>query len=311
MRTADEIRQSLLDLQYDLTNHFAGMGEVAQVLTIGAVAGQHVCLLGEPGVAKTKIVNRFSAGISGRYWYRNVDESTMPTSLFGGLNMAKAMATGEEEHMTAGHFPDAHIVLLDEAFRCNSMSLNALLPVLNERIFVNNGQPMQLPLQLCVAASNSYPRKGMEALWDRFPLRFWVDDVKGDAEFAKLWELQESEQRVLLTVEELGVARNEAGKVQLGQGMGDVATAVSKIILELAPKGIRVSGRRVKVTQRILQAYAWLQGDTEVTAEHLDLLQHLFWDRHAQQPDVEEAVEKHQDQTSNEVKKISEALHKV
>ena len=64
-----QVREKLSLLAADLAGHFAGMDEVAEALVLGAVAGQHVCLLGDPGVAKMVIMQRFVVGIDGRYWY--------------------------------------------------------------------------------------------------------------------------------------------------------------------------------------------------------------------------------------------------
>jgi len=48
--------------------------------------------------------------------------------------------------------------------------LNSLLSILNERLFFNDGQPIEVPLQFCVGTSNELPEDQEElgALWDRF-----------------------------------------------------------------------------------------------------------------------------------------------
>ena len=66
--------------------------------------------------------------------------------------------------------PEANLVFLDEIFKANSAILNSLLTLINERLFYNNGTPVQVPLMSVIGASNEYPEEeeGLEALFDRF-----------------------------------------------------------------------------------------------------------------------------------------------
>ncbi len=71
------------------------------------------------------------------------------------------------------------MAFLDEIFKANSAILNALLTILNERCFDNGNQRVPVPLRMVVAASNEYPANNAElqALYDRFLFRRWVDPV--------------------------------------------------------------------------------------------------------------------------------------
>lgn len=294
-RTSDQVRKSISDLAGDLKSHFADMDGTIDALILGLVSGQNVCLLGLPGLAKTNVVERLQAGITGaNYFYRNLDDSTMPSQLFGGLDAKVLMSTGHEVHMTAGFAPDAHIVALDEGFKCNSMTLNSLLPFLNEGIFVNDGKKVQCEHELVVVMSNEYPRKGLDALWDRFPIRVWCDDPTGPDAFAKLWMVDgKAPVTPRISIDELRRIRDEVRAVDLGAGSGPVANSMFKIRAELDKKGIRISPRRVKVAQRILQAAAWLAGETEVGGEQMEVLNYVLWDQHSQRAEVDGVVQSH------------------
>src|SRR5262249_55510062 len=69
----------------------------------------------------------------------------------------------------------AELIFLDEIFKSGSAILNALLKIANERVFHNGDQELQVPLISMFGASNEMPQGNeLEALWDRFLLRFRV-----------------------------------------------------------------------------------------------------------------------------------------
>ena len=78
---------------------------------------------------------------------------------------------------TQGYLPEAKIAFLDEIFKSNSAILNTLLRILNERVFINNAIEYPSPLQLVIGASNEPPDANMQALYDRFLFRQWVDNL--------------------------------------------------------------------------------------------------------------------------------------
>ncbi len=73
---------------------------------------------------------------------------------------------------TTGLLPEAEVAFLDEIFKANSAILNALLSIVNERLFYNAGVPVRVPLCMIFGASNEVPREEeLWALFDRFPVR--------------------------------------------------------------------------------------------------------------------------------------------
>ncbi len=67
---------------------------------------------------------------------------------------------------------------MDEIFKANSAILNALLTLLNERLFDNGNARLEVPLLCLVGASNELPEsEELDALYDRFLLRRQVAQV--------------------------------------------------------------------------------------------------------------------------------------
>jgi len=57
---------------------------------------------------------------------------------------------------TEGYLPTAEIAFIDEIFKANSAILNALLTLLNERLFDNGNERLPVPL-LCMVRNLSMP----------------------------------------------------------------------------------------------------------------------------------------------------------
>lgn len=79
-----------------------------------------------------------------------------------------------------GYLPTAEVAFVDEIFKANSAILNALLTLLNERLFDNGNQRLPVPLLCLVGASNELPEsEELDALYDRFLIRRTVSQVSG------------------------------------------------------------------------------------------------------------------------------------
>ena len=57
----------------------------------------------------------------------------------------------EYTRKTDGYLPTAEVAFIDEIFKANSAILNALLTLLNERLFDNGNQRLEVPL-LCLVS---------------------------------------------------------------------------------------------------------------------------------------------------------------
>jgi len=84
----------------------------------------------------------------------------------------------EYVRQTEGYLPTAEVAFVDEIFKANSAILNALLTLLNERLFDNGNQRLEAPLMCLIGASNELPEsEELDALYDRFLLRRSVAQV--------------------------------------------------------------------------------------------------------------------------------------
>jgi MoxR-like ATPase len=99
------------------------------------------------------------------------------------LQLKLALRAGLENdryvRKTDGYLPTAEVAFVDEIFKANSAILNALLTLLNERLFDNGNQRLPVPLLCLVGASNELPEsEELDALYDRFLIRRTVAQVR-------------------------------------------------------------------------------------------------------------------------------------
>jgi MoxR-like ATPase len=224
---------------------------------------------------------------------------TTPEELFGPVSVS-GLKRDEYKRITVGKLVETELVFLDEIFKASSAILNALLKIANERVFHNGDQEMQVPLISLFGASNEMPQGNeLEALWDRFLLRFRVGYVSdtGFAKFiraasAKLGAKQNGHkssgtQPATLLQSELVALQQSAEQVLIPNGTVDLIEQLRK---DLTGKGIIISDRRWGQTLGVLQSHALAEGRDAVTEDDLVFLKHVLWQSPEQQAEIGKAV---------------------
>mmetsp|Transcript_22439 Transcript_22439/g.49028 ORF Transcript_22439/g.49028 Transcript_22439/m.49028 type:complete len:583 (-) Transcript_22439:411-2159(-) len=270
-----------------------------RLLLLAALAGEHLLLLGPPGTAKSELSRRLNKLVGGTYFERLLTRFSVPEELFGPLSM-RGLENDQYVRQVDGYLPTAEVAFVDEIFKANSAILNALLTLLNERLFDNGNQRLPVPLLTVVGASNELPEsEELDALYDRFLIRRTVSQVSNN-QLHKLARLaagrgasldsEAAHQVSALTIDEF---RDTAGAayeaVDVPDGVIDILTNLRNYLQDKCEPPIYVSDRRFMKAVQLLQVVAHGDGREEVTEYDCLLLEHVFGNR----PDDSHKVRAH------------------
>lgn len=283
-------------LRKELNNAFLERSLVIDGLLACLLSGGNAVLYGPPGTAKSALLRSLCGAIAqARYFQRLLQKAMPPEELLGPISL-KSLEKDELKRNTANRLPQAHIAFLDEIFKCNATTLNALLGLLNERVF-ENPEPQPVPLQFLCGAANRVPEEPELAPFvDRFIFRPWVPYLRSEKNKAQLvgWECDGTQPRVSIdqiTLKELEQMKSEALALSVSSAMRD---EYLKVISFLSSEGFTVSDRRIMQLLKLMKCFAYVQGDLHVCVEHLhQLLPLCLWTKEPSEiPVIKKAIEK-------------------
>ncbi len=275
--------------------------DTLRLALLGALSGHNVLLLGPPGTAKSLVARRLAGafGQATRFEYL-LTRFTTPDELFGPVSIKALKEKDQLRRNTAGYLPTAQVVFLDEIFKAGSAILNALLTLLNERVFFNGAQIEPAPLLVLVAASNEVPQGGeLQALYDRFPLRVLVGPVSGDADFERLLTGTRGPEPLLesarLSPQDVALLRAARDEVGISTGAFAVLKALRAALAEGPAEQWQrryVSDRRWTQVVDLLRTSASAHGQSQVQVADCGLLRHCLWNDPQDAPDIADLVDK-------------------
>lgn len=156
--------------------------EVIEGIACGFMSQTNVLLIGEPGTAKSLVINKFAKMLGmdseNGYFHYLLTKYTEPAEVLGTVDITK-LREGKYEIITKHKLPEASVVFLDEVFNANSAILNSLLTIINEKkLIIGNIYKDMSNLMVVYGASNHVPDDPLlKAFFDRFPIRVKVDSI--------------------------------------------------------------------------------------------------------------------------------------
>lgn len=250
--------------------------EEARTGTIALLAGVHHYQGGPPGIAKSLLVTTFSDLIDGASSYENLmTRQTKLEEVFGPISF-KGLEEDKVRFNVDGFLPTAHIAFLDEIFKSSSSTLNALLWILNERKYRNDGAVHPSPLISMFCASNELPQgEELNALYDRIHFRHWLKPIQEGRSFQKMLKAQgTARHEPIITLAELQQANQEVKEIAIRD---EVYKTLWTLRRELLKEGIEISDRKFAEGLKIVKAAAWYRGATEARSADIRLLHHTLW----------------------------------
>ena len=273
-----------------------GVYEKEHILALSllcSVAGESLFMLGPPGTAKSMVARRikevFEENSSFEYL---MSRFSTPDEIFGPVSISKLKNEDVYERCIEGFLPTASVVFLDEIWKAGPAIQNALLTVINERIYQNGRECIKLPMKMLIAASNELPAEdeGLEALWDRFLVRVISNNIENEEVFYEM--LLNRENRRVEVPQSIKVSDNqfvewqsEICKVKVGKEILNVLTEIRKGLKSLCkeedivPLDYYISDRRWKKIVHLLQTSAFLNEREYVDYSDVLLLHHMLWNK--------------------------------
>lgn len=281
--------QQLKAIQQKLNERFYDREEEIEALLTALLSRQHLLFIGPAGTGKSVLSSMLGEIVEGSHYFQHLlTPFSTPEELFGVLSL-KDLEQGIYKRNVKNMLPEAHFAFIDEIFKANSAILNSLLTLINERIFYNNGVPIPTPLMTIVGSSNEYIEEGegLEALFDRFLLRYEVNYIREEESFIAMLKDRTPIQIPKISMGELYEYQVRVANVDISDAIYET---IAKIRQALQDAGIRPSDRRFKQSLSILKAKAYLAGRNEVQRTDLNILANVLWETIEQKSTTQEII---------------------
>ena len=273
-----------------LDAEFLERSAAVRLAVLAPIAGQHLLLLGPPGTAKTMLARRITEMFDARLFSTLLTKFSTPEDVFGPLSLPE-LEKGVYQRLTEGYLPTADVAFIDEIYKANASILNALLSILNERIYFNGKDRIDVPLLAMIAASNEVPEddEGLDALDDRIVLRVRVGSLEEAGSFAKLVGRGLGEKQTLPPIPRtlVDALRERAKRVEVPER---IVRAMLELRESCKKSQLVVSDRRFRQAVEVMATCAALDGCQALEPAHLGVLSHVLWRRPADQPKVHDAI---------------------
>ena len=329
------IRSQINTLLTHLNEGLYEREDAIRLALLAACSGESIFLLGRPGVAKSMVARRLKHAFhDGRSFEYLMNRFSTPEDIFGPISIQKLTQEDTYERLTEHYLPGAEVVFLDEIWKAGPSIQNTLLTLINEKVFRNGAQEIDVPLRGLVAASNELPAAGMglEALWDRFLVRLLVEGVEDRHHFRELISAPEDsftppKAKNQITEDQYQDWQQQIGQVSIPEEIYLLIELIRQKIAEHAQaqsdptQALYVSDRRWRKIVRLMRTSAFLNGREAVDLMDGFLIAHCIWDEPDQIPLVvgwvEESIRSHGyrltldlETVKGEIKRLKEDVEK-
>ncbi len=287
-----KIREKIQQILEKVSEGIYEKEEVIHLSLLTAIAGESIFLLGPPGVAKSLIARKLKFAFKeGKSFEYLMSKFSTPDEIFGPVSIKKLKDEDKYERLTEKYLPGANIVFLDEIWKAGPAIQNALLTILNEKIYRNGEQEIEVNIRGIISASNEVPSKGegVDALWDRFLVRYYIDEIKSNRNFLKMITATDNlyqdtvPEDIKITDEEYARWSKEIDQIEMPPEVLNTMQLIKYKLDEYnqaqasSEDKIEVYDRRWKKVTRFLRTSAFLNGRNKTDLMDCFLIAHCLW----------------------------------
>jgi MoxR-like ATPase len=282
----DSHKEKARKILAELSSEFIGRDEEAKVALLALLSRNHCVLIGEPGTAKSALLKSLTDRIGGKYYYYLLSKYSIPDDIVGAIDPI-AFRQGKYVRMMKGKLPEANIAFMDEVFKGSSETLNTLLNIMNERVFVDaDGTVHSVPLISMFTASNELPQGDeLQAFYDRILLKHFVSPIPSD----------KIRNGIMLNLNKNGAAKTGISMQELDEAYaeieafekahaGEIADIIATLVSTMRMNGIFVSDRTAigkTYLPFLVATYSWLM-DLPIKKSAVDVAKYVLQDNDEQ-----------------------------
>ena len=307
--TQEETNKLIKKLLDELNNGLYEKERSIRLTLLAVLAGESTFMLGEPGTAKSLVARRISEAFEDsatdgeiKFFDYLMNQFSTPEEIFGPVSIQE-LKNDKYVRKTENYLPKAQFAFLDEIWKANPAIQNALLTILNEKIFKNGAQVEKVPLIGFMSASNELPEKdkGLEAIFDRFLVRILEKPIADNDNFRKMISAERKMDATISKELQLSEAiiqtiLNESEAVEISDDCFNIIDSIRKI---LAKKNTEindedekylVSDRRWKKIANLMRVSAYCNNRIETDIMDATLIADCIWNTERQEETAKQIV---------------------
>jgi MoxR-like ATPase len=278
-------RQKVLSVKGEMNGKLIERSVEVDLVLLSLIARRPGVFVGSGGIAKSMTVDEMVAHLDPSVTsYKVLLRKSMPVEeIFGPLSI-KGLENDQFRYITTGRAAEVRVLFLDEIFKANAVVLNAMLMLINEGVFINDGVAIKVPLWATYGASNEMPTDPeLAAFRDRFAWAREVKPVSTDDSFKQVLRGAIDRTRnpaanapqTILTEADVIALQQAAAQVTVPEDvLNDIATMRRRAEGEF---GLFISARRYISGLELCRAQAVLNGRQTIISDDLTLFQHTLW----------------------------------
>lgn len=286
-----ELHEKIPLLIEELNQRLIERDELSRLVVLAMLSKNHMFLIGERGVGKSKTVELVNGAIKdSTFWQLQINEDTKLKELYGEK---RSTDDGTVSYTAKRSLLNTHYGVLDEMYKGRGNLLNGLLELLVDASYTSgDGIKRKTPLLAVFGTSNEYPTETrMLPFNDRFTVWYEVKRIQEPENRVKYYagdyldEPIENQYFSLEDIEHISVVKNDITIPE------SIIALFDEITRALITQKVKTSDRKYgRVLHGMIRVSAYLNNRSSVDISDVFLLLHTAWHDDVEKEKVKRVV---------------------